>query len=244
MMNKTTRNRLIFWGSTVVLGLVCMGLRFLMMTTGVDERGLLTHWNIPHMAMWVITIGYLAALGMALRLLGGTGKYPQVFPESKPSGGLAMAGGVLMLLWVVSRWADMAVARNVVGVLASLAMVCTGFCRWSGMHPNFPLHGLVCVFFVMELTDHYRGWSADPQIQEYGFQLLAGVLLMLASFHRTCCDAWIISRRKTVFTCMAALYFCLISLSDGQEFVYYAAAGLWAGGSVCTLESQPRYQRG
>lgn len=238
-MKKFNDNRVLFFGATLAAGLLALVLRVIMLLMGFDDKGLLKRMNPANILLWVVAVGYLVFLLVILRKLGGNGRYRDNFGKCSVKGCLAMGGGGLMLVWLLVGVSQRSALELVLGILACAGMIFTGFCRWKGRHPNFLFHGIVCLFFVLELTGNYRGWSADPQLQDYGFQLLAGVALMLASFQRACCDANLIDRRKVAFACMAACFFCLVSLSDPEIPVYYAAAGLWAAGSMCSVRPLP-----
>jgi hypothetical protein len=59
------------------------------------------------------------------------------------------------------------------------------------------------------------------------------VLLLLCSFHRTCCDAGIFQRRKLIFTGMTAAVCAAAALSSGFQPGFFLASALWALGCVC-----------
>lgn len=221
--------------STLVLGVVCLGLRVVMLATGIDDKGLLVRGNALNIAMWVIAVVYLAALWVMTGKLGGNGNYSRNFPQSTLGAWLSVAGGIVM----VSVVFDGPVAQRIFSVAAVVCMVFTGYCRYVRMRPVFWIHALLCVYFLASLIAKYRVWSADPQLHEYGFQMLACVMLMLYACHRASCDGNLIARRRMVFTGMAACFFCIVALSDASAPGYYAGAALWTAGSMCSLTPLP-----
>lgn len=229
--------RMLFWMPTVVLGLIGMVLRVAMLRTGFDEKGLLIRGHYSVWGLWAVSIGFAVLLICLLRRLEGSGKFRDIFPKCALSGGLAMAGGVGMGIVTVLEFSG--IGDLVLGLLASAGMVFTGLCRVKGRRPNFLFHAIVCVYVITVLLRMYQFWSADSQLQDYACQMMALVLLMLFSFHRSCCDAGIIDRKKLVFTGLAACFLCLVSLSDGQNWGFYLAAGLWTVGSMCNLNALP-----
>ena len=58
----TQRNRIFFFGSTALTGLASLGLHRYMMEHCFDHKGLLLAGNLPGTLLWVLGIGYLAAL--------------------------------------------------------------------------------------------------------------------------------------------------------------------------------------
>lgn len=221
--------------TTAVLGVVCLGLRVLMLATGIDDKGLLVRGNVPNVAMWIIAVVYLAALWVMTGKLGGNGTYGQIFPQSSLGGWLSVAGGIVMISVVF----DGSVIQRVMAIAAVVCMVFTGYCRYVRMRPVFWIHGLLCVYFLVSLITKYQTWSGDPQLHEYGFQMLACVMLMLYTCHRAACDGNMIARRRMVFAGMAACFFCIVALSDSSAPGYYAGSALWVAGSMCSLKELP-----
>ncbi len=218
---------------TLVCGVACMLLRLVMMIYGCDDKGLLVSGHISLIAIWAITAVFLLGLLLGVRRLGSKGSYEQLFPASRLCGVIVVVSGAILLLGSIRSGS---VPEMFAGIGAGFCVIYTGICRFSGIRPHFVFHFLICVFFIMKLIVHYQGWSADPQIQDYAFQMLACVLLMLAAFYRASADANIIYRERLVFTCLAACFMCVVSLSDLESPLYYGACGLWALGSMGWLE--------
>ena len=231
-----TRNRLIFFGPTGLLGVVGLLLRRYMLATGLDDKGLLIRGYWANTALWVLAVGFLAIMWVLSRKLDDRGGFPRNFPRCKLSGSLAMAGGAVMLVQVVLGRVCAGFPGMLFGILGAAAMIFTGFCRFRGLHPMFLAHGAVSILYLLVLIGNYQSWSADPQLYEYGFQILACLMLMVCAYLRTCCDASRICRRDLVFFGMGASFFCLISLSDLAAPGFYLAGGLWAAVSMCTVE--------
>jgi hypothetical protein len=62
---------------------------------------------------------------------------------------------------------------------------------------------------------------------------------MLCSFHRTCCDAGIIQRRKLLFTGMTAAFCAIVALATDFQRGFYLASALWALGALGTVSQLP-----
>ena len=244
----TQRNRIFFFGSTALTGLASLGLHRYMMEHCFDHKGLLLAGNLPGTLLWVLGIGYLAALIAMLTTLGGDGSYEDNFPRCRLSGGLMLLAGVVLLLFRPEMAPAATEAAMLGGSLMNIitdrcmvvlpwlaggAMLVLGVYRMQGRRPHPVFSGAVCLYHMLMLVSSYRLWSADPKLYAYAYQLLALVLLMLSSFHRTCCDAGIIQRRKLLATGLTAAVCCTASLSMGQMIGFFVASGLWAVGCMC-----------
>jgi len=106
-------------------------------------------------------------------------------------------------------------------------MVMTGLCRFKGMRPNFLFHTVICLFFVVWLISRYQSWSADPQLHDYCFQLLATVCAMLFGYHRAALDLKSGNRRALVTVGLLGTYFCCLSVAASDSALFYAAIGAW-----------------
>lgn len=253
----TQRNRIFFFGAAALTGAATLALHRYMMANCFDAKGLLIPGNLPGTLLWVLGIGYVLAMSAMLTTIGGNGTYADNFPRCLLSGGLMIAaGGVLILSQfestgnavpapeaalmgglLVSRITD--ASMELLPWAAGLAMMVLGGYRMRGRKPFLLFSGIVCLYYMLMLVTSYRLWSADPNIHEYAYQLLALVLLMLAAFHRTCCDAGIIQRRKLLATGLSAVVCCMASLSMEQMPGFYLASGLWAAGSMCDCSVLP-----
>lgn len=251
----TLRNRLILFGGALAAGLASLGLHRYMMEYCFDDKGLLISGNLPQKLLWAVGIAFAAVLVLTLRSIGGDGCYEDNFPACCLSGGLMLAAGLAMA-WAVpglelniqppvaeglplliagaTGW-----AAKYLPWAAAVCMAVLGGFRMAGRRPWPVFSGIICLFYMLMLVTNYRLWSADPQLQDYAYQLLAGVLLMLCSFHRTCCDGGVIQRKKLLATGLSAAVCCMASLSGQFQWGFYLASGLWAAGSVCHVAVLP-----
>lgn len=241
----TQRNRILFFGSAAAIGFAALGLHRYMMENCFDARGLLISGNLPGKLLWVLCIGYAAALGAMLTTIGGEGSYEDNYPRCILSGSLMIAAGAVLLwaipdLGLVPEEAAAASSGGIGGIpgllpyAAAVSMAVLGAWRMMGKRPMPLFSGAVCLFYMLMLVNNYRNWSADPKFYEYAFPMLAGILLMLCSFHRTSCDGGIIQRRKLLFTGLMAAVCCTGALSVGFMPRFYISGALWAMGSMCS----------
>ena len=251
----TLRNRILLFGGALAAGLASLGLHRYMMESSFDDKGLLMAGNLPGKLLWAVGIAFVVLLAAVLRSIGGDGSYEDNFPACYVSGGLMLAAGVA-LAWAVPglelaapppvaegmalRIADITgwAARFLPWAAAGCMAVLGGF-RMAGKRPWPVFSGVICLFYMLMLVTNYRLWSADPQLQDYAYQLLAEVLLMLSAFHRTCCDAQLIQRKKLLATGLGAAVCCTAALSGEFQWWFFLASGLWAAGSMCHVAVLP-----
>ena len=253
----TLRNRILFFGVTGAAGLASLMLHNYMMDNCFDAKGLLIDGNLPGRLLWVVGIGFAVFLALMLRTIGGEGSYEDNFPPCLLSSCLMLAAGAV-LCWAIPELV-LEAGESVPGVTglpllvqnitdravqylpwaAAASMGVLGICRMLGRKPWPILSGPVCLFYMLMLVTNYRLWSADPQIHDYAYLLLAEVLLMLCSFHRTCCDAGVIQRKRLIATGLCAAVCCMASLSGGFQRGFFLASGLWAAGCLCNVAQLP-----
>lgn len=253
-----SRNNLLIYGGTVLAGASSLALHRYMMANCFDEKGLLISGNLPGWLMPVIGAVFVLYMALLLRTLGGNGTYRDNFPRDPVSGALLITAGAVML-WSASRPEAVVIpgvqvmtgtwvaamtrltdrCKEVLPWLAAVSMMVLGLYRILGKRSPVLLSGAVCLNYMLTLVTDYRLWSADPQVQDYAYQLLAEVLLMLCAFHRTSCDGGILQRRKLIFTGMAAAVCSAASLSMDFSRPFFLASTLWSLGCICTTAVLP-----
>lgn len=231
-MKHTFGHTIRFYLPAVGLGLLSLERCGVMLRDFVDGKGLLIAGNPLGRLLWIIGAGFAVYLLLQVRTIGGSGTYEDNFPKSIFWGLLVLLSGIVMMGAVRSMAFD-AAWQKWLGYAAAASILVSGSCRMVGKRPSAPLSGILCLFYISMLVSNYRHWSANPQLHDYAYQLLAGVLLMMAAFHRTCCDAEILQRKPLLLTGLGALFCCLAALGSAEMVRFYLASALWAAGSVC-----------
>lgn len=240
---KAKRTKLLFYLLTTVLGLCCMGLQSRLLTEGYDEKGLLVTGSPAFILLWLLTLGFFAAVLALLPKLGDAGTYRKNFPACHFSGSVMMAAGGLMAFSALDELVPGAGMLPFANVAAGAVMALCGVYRIRGRRPAFWLDLAVCLFYGLHLMRCYRGWNASPHIQRYAFPLLAGVMAMLFSLHRARCAGGMMDRKRLVFTGFAGIFLCLVALAGSDSPMFYAASGLWCAGGMCELRRFRRRPR-
>ena len=162
-------------------GIVCAGLRLVLFRKYLDAMGLLQTGTALEGAVCLLTAVCLIGFAMAARRL----------PQEAPSGAAApgrLAGGLGIALAALCRTGAMAGPVGwlwkILGFAAGAGLICSAAGKWRKKSVPFLLELAPCLFFLVHLIDHYRGWSAQPQPEEYVFDLLAIAFLTLLSYER------------------------------------------------------------
>ena len=235
MNSKSTK--IFLYLPTMALGYGCMLLQDHILAHGYDEKGLLVTNNPAFWIQWIVTGVFLLTVLLLLPKLGEPGTYRMNFPKCAYSGGAMIAAGVLMAFCGIN---EMVPGAGVIIPLAGLAvsgvMVLCGLLRIMGRKPVWALDLLISMYYAAHLMKSYRTWNADPQLQRYAFQLLAGVAVMLFSLHRARCAQGLIDRRRLVFSGFAGIYLCFTAVSGAESPLFFAASALWCAGGMCELK--------
>lgn len=224
---------------TLICGLVGFGLRLWLFGAGMDEKGLLVAGHPAGILIWILTAIVIAVVALGVRKLMPIDKYHQLFPASIFAGIGCMLGAAGILYVNIREYLQVrdtiTLVTLILGLLAAVALVLLGGCRWQGKRPAFWLQSVVTVYFMLHLVSQYRLWSAESQLQVYFFPLLASVFLMLTAYHGAVLDAEKGSRRWYVFGSQCALFFCCLSL-QGPSWPFYLTMALWLGTGLCSLK--------
>lgn len=206
-------------------GLVCAGLRWLLFRNHTDALGLLETGTLVETGVFLLTGLCLVLFALAARR-GWAG-------ENKLAAPGQMLGGLGIFLTALTHSGQMAgpvgTLWKILGLVAGICLIVQGVCTLKKRKVPFLLPLAVCVFFLLHLIDNYRGWSSQPQLQKYLFDLLGILSLTFFSY----CDAArrvSLGKPKTrIFSGLCAAYFCLAAIPGTPEFtVLYALCALWA----------------
>lgn len=206
---------------------------------GTDEKGFLVSNPVATVLLWVVAIGVPVALFLLTRALTEAKKYNFNFPPSPIAAIGTWLGALSIFIHSILSFPSSLDAIDVIsgifGILSAAALGLAGMCRRSGRRPNFLLHCAVAVYLMLRLICQYRHWSADPQVLDYCFSILATVSLMLAAYHRAAFDMGAGDRRNYAFFCMSCGFFCCMSLVGWEDILYYLGIGAWMFTDLCNL---------
>ena len=211
------------WLPWSVLGLGCVGgaLRFLLYRVAMDEKGLLMTFHPVELILWLLAV---ATVVLAILF---TGKDPQKRRDDQlealgqvmaavgiaisAAGGFKTGAGVLELVHMIFG-------------LAAAVLLCYGaILRWQSKAEPIFCAGVTCVFFALHLVCRYRGWSSQPQLQDYLFPLAGAILTMFFCYLR--CDSAKWKLRRVVG--LIGTFCCIVAICKTQDPALYLGAGLW-----------------
>ena len=224
---------------TLFAGGVGIFLRFWLFSTGVDDRGLLVEGHPADLMIWLLTAIVLVGLWFATKPLVAAPKYDFNYPPSLAAaigcGFAALGIGIAAIQALIAQEDTLSLIAAIVGITTALAFVLLALLRYRGLQPNILLHVIPCVFFMLRLISLYRHWSTNPQLQNYGFQLLGTVFLMLSAYYRAAFDVDMGRRRPLVLCHLITVFFCCLSITDLDAAVFYLTTGIWLFTDLCSL---------
>ena len=123
-------------------------------------------------------------------------------------------------------------------VFADQRLVLAGITRALGKRPFFLLYVAVCMFFLVYIVTQYQLWSANPQMQDYVFALLAAMALMFFGFYEASQEAGCGNSRMKLGMGLAAIYLCLAELARSSCPALYLGGILWVLTELVTAEKR------
>lgn len=232
---------------TVCAALLAAALRAAHYAFGMDGRNLLVanHWSV--LGLWVVSIGFALLLLLCGRTIKGTEACADDFPTSPGAavGCFVLAAGIVLTSLQQSGAFELTADKIVwaSGFLAAAGLLVIGICRLIGKKPRFLFHAVLCLFFTLRMIAQYRHWSADPQLQDYGFYLCAHVAVMLAAYHHAALDVGVGKRRALWICSLSAVYLCCAAVPHCSEALLMGTSALWALSNLPDLPVQHRRSR-
>ena len=142
---------------------------------------------------------------------------------------VTLVAAFLMTLGSAVRWNVNAVLA-LGGFVAAVCWVAVALVRRQGTTPSAALFMLPALFYAVELIIEFRGWSRDPLIMDYCFDLFALICVMCATFHLGGFSFQKGKRKLTVFYCICGVMFGAIAAAgyaDGAAKETAQLAGLF-----------------
>ena len=225
--------------AVLAAGVLACLFRFWLLALGTDQRGLLSVGSFPDVMSWIVTALTIVLLFVGTRPLQGSNKYGYNFPASIPAAlGMALAA----IGFFISSVADLSGNTDTIGTLGALfgflaaaSLLFLAYYRMQGKHLNIAFHGIVCIYLMLHLVSHYRLWSSSPQLQRYGFELLAIVFVMLSCYQKAAFDVGKGSRQIYTFFCLAAFFFCIAALPGCDNAAFFLGSAAWVYLTPCKL---------
>lgn len=234
----------------ITLGAAAAGcaLRFAHYALGTDGRGLLVrnHWTVY--GLWVLCLGFCAALLILRGSITGSRRFDHARFTPIPAAAGSLALGAALLITAFRNFGGFLLSADfliwVLGPCAGLGLIAAGICRLSGKKPYFLMHALLCLYMALRMVSMYRQWSADPQLQDYGFYITAHAAVMLTAYQHAAFDAAMGSHRNLWVCSLASVFLSCTALPHCEEWILMAACALWAFCNLTVLPVRGRRVRG
>ena len=228
-------------------GALTLGLRLYLYRTGFDHKNILSSSHPLHLICMGLAGLMAIYLALAVSKLDGSGKARRNFP-SHPLRSLAiLVAGCLIAFHGITlfREASAILPRIRAGLAlgAGCAMPLCPFVPRKKLTAQGLLHGIITVFFAVDMLCRYREWSGNPQLPDYVFQIFACILLCLCSYHRLAFDVELGKRRMLLWTSMMALYLSLTCVSGPETEIFYLGGAMWAGSCLCSPKPPMDFRR-
>lgn len=213
-------------------GLVTWMLRWRLLSTGVDERGLLTAGHPNSLITWVLT-----ACMVALAVASFWKRPGRISAHGSPLSSLlrALAMGIACFLFLdQGMLGKAAAAAAAVTAVLSLASLLDSKKKLPSAAVDIPM----IIFFLLCLLSRYQIWSAEPEIQRYFYQLLALVCLMMATYQRS---AILLGMAKGPFFLASGclgVYFALAACADPGFTAMFLLLGAWMFAELCSAKAE------
>lgn len=230
---------------TLIAGGIGCILRFILMLTQIDAKGLLAANHPLSILLYVLSACTIAVIALCvLPLKADPHRYRRMFRKSiRPAFGCMFAAVGILITSVQQIVRQQDILTVITMLMAFVTALCFGFlayARQKGTRPHYLVHAGIVVFLMLHLVCQYRVWSPEPQLPLYFFQLMACVFLMLTAYQAICLDIRKGDRRLYVLFNQAALFFCCLSLTDSQRY-FYLGMGIFCATNLCSLRVSRSY---
>lgn len=229
---------LILPAAALVFGVLGGMLRKLELASVYDASGLPISGHPITLAMAILSALFAVILALgALLIVKPAGGYEAYFPGCIGSSLIHTASGAVLavssVLGILSARGDMFQSVSLyLLVLAGLCVCCHGgFClaKKEGQPPSALL--LIPVFCMcVRLIFVFKGWSADPSIVDYIYELLAVIFITLSLFFTSGFLFDTYRPRLTAAASLCGVYFAVLTAmvsTSTQQMLFFIFAGLY-----------------
>lgn len=197
-------------------------LRWRLLRTGADDKGLLTAGQPAAIISWILTACVVFLVAVCL----WKHRKASVRISSSP---LSEALRILVMVMAAYLFWD----RSPLGKAAAVAAAVTAAaCMWGLMQGKKQSHPAIAdipavLFFLLSLLCCYRVWSAEPETQRYFYPLLSLVCLMMATYSRSAVALGLGKSGVFLGTGLLGVYFAFAAGADPGYLVLFPMMGVW-----------------
>ena len=214
---------------------------------GTDGRGLLLTYHWAAIGLMVVSVGFFFALLFLCSGIKNPAPGTVAPPASTASavGCFVLAAGLIVT--ALQQYSGFLLSFEmivwVLELLVAVGLMVAGICRLTGKKLYFLIHAVMCLFFTLRMIIQYRHWSADPQLQDYGFYLCAHATMMLASYHQAAFDAGMGNLRSLWICSLGAVFLCCAAMPHCEEALLMGCCAIWALTNPAALPERKRRVR-
>ena len=242
MKNLNTQTALT--GAVLSLGIGAGFLRRWLYAAALDEKGLLVRSHPIAIVLWVLVAAGALLILWATRCCDGASFCEDSFAPSTLAvlGHSFMACTVLMMVLLVAFPLPGAIGLvwKVLGFATAAGLVWAGLCRKLGKLPFFGIYGGLCLFLLLYLVSCYQFWSGNPQLQDYVFELLALVAMVLYCYQLAALAAGMGNRKALAVFGLLTVLLCSPANFGARVPALYASGLLFAATNLCRLAPPPK----
>ena len=221
-------------------GVLSLILRLRLYHVGFDQKHILSSSHPLHLICLALAGIMAAVLALALRdPEEDTGNSNSPVSQSlRPF--ILVAAGCMTDIYGLSLFRDadapLAYLRAVLSLAAAGSMILIALISKQklGLHSLF--HGIITLFFALDMLCRYRDWSGNPQLPDYVLQIFACLLLSLCSYHLLAFDAGLGKRRFLLWCSLMAMYLSLACVSGPDTEIFYLGGTFWAAACICSAD--------
>ena len=220
---------------TVMAAVVTFVLRYVQLQRSLDLSGKIMAGAGKGPLTWVcLTFVVLAAVYCFLLK-----KRQSLHTGKKAAMLLTLAAAFLIALGSAVRW-KVRVVPALGGFVAAVCFVAVALVRRQKKAPSAVLLMLPALSYAVELIVVFRGWSRDPLILDYCFELFALICVMCATFHLGGFSFLKGKRRLTAFYCICGVIFGTVAAAGqlngaGQDPAQLSALLIQSGNVLWLL---------
>ena len=197
-------------------------LRWRLLSTGADHKGLLEAGHPLGILSWILTAAVVALVAGVLWKHWKAELTLRAAPGSEVARIVALALAALAL-WGHTRLESAAAIAAVVAAAAALVRLLLGKKQLSPAFADIP----ALLFYLLCLLALYRGWSSEPEVQRYAFSLLALVCLMFATYFRSAAALGMEKCPLFLGCGFLGVYFSFAAAADPGFAGMFLAMGVW-----------------
>jgi len=219
---------------TVAAAIVGAFLRHLQLQTMVDDTGKLMSDAGNGPLTW-LSVAFAVAVVVYCVLLQARKRMPE--RHRRETVMTAMIVGIIAAFMLAMGSA--AIWQNdrllaVGGIVIAICWVVIALQLRQGIVPSPVCYIVAALFSAIELIIKFRGWSLDPLILDYCFDLFFNICAMCAIFHLGGFSFGKGRRKITVFFCVCGVFFGAVSLvgKSFAELLVTAGTTVWLLGTL------------